>query len=111
MSSATRSFGRQLYATKKQAWFQDAAPKKLYLNKEEAAGAWALVTSRANTANKYGGFIYWLRADKAYSMGKKKKKGRKEEEKKKKRERKKKEEMERNRPRRGTKPRTSTRGQ
>jgi hypothetical protein len=22
--------------TKKQAWFQDAAPKKLYLNKEEA---------------------------------------------------------------------------
>ena len=45
--------------TKKQAWFQDAAAKKLYLNKEEAAEAWTLVTSRANTSNKYGGFIYY----------------------------------------------------
>ena len=41
--TATRSFGRQLYDTKKQAWFQDAAPKKLHLNKEEAAEACALV--------------------------------------------------------------------
>ena len=56
---ATKSFNRQLYATKKACWFQDAAPKKLYLNKEEAAEAWTLLTSRANDANKYGGFIFY----------------------------------------------------
>ena len=54
-----------------------------------------------------------LRADEAYSMGKKKKRGRKERKKEKKREerRKKKEERERNRLRRGTKPQTRMRVQ
>ena len=56
---ATKSFGRQLYATKKECWFQDAAPEKLYFNEEEAAEAWTLLTSRANTANKHGGFIFY----------------------------------------------------
>ena len=56
---STMSWGHKKYPTKKACWFEDAASRLCYLNKEEAQEAWTLITSKANTDNKYGGFLFY----------------------------------------------------